>query len=63
MRNAILLREEMDRQVEVFLKQLRENGYVINTVIVIATTERIIQNHGSSLLASNGGPVLIINKY
>ena len=59
----LLLREEMDRQVEVFLKQLCENGSVVNTAIVMATAEGIVQNHDSSLLASNSGPILITKNW
>ena len=48
----------MDTQVEVFLKQLHGNGAVVNTAIVMVTAE-IKQNHDSSLLPSNSGPILI----
>ena len=59
----LLLGEEMDTQVEVFLKQLRENGAVVNTAIVMATAEGIVRNHDSSLLASNGGSVVITKNW
>ena len=54
----LILGEEMDTQVEVFLKRIRENGDMVNTAIVMATAEGIVQNHDSSLLASKGGLIL-----
>ena len=53
----------MDEQVKVFLKQLRENGAVVNTAIVMATAEGLVQNVDSNLLASNGGLIMITKNW
>ena len=55
----LLLGSELDARVEHFLKALRANGAVINTAIVLATADGIIRNHDSSLLAKNGGSIVI----
>ena len=53
--HPLLLRSELDERVQLFLKQLHGNGVVINTAIVMATAEGIVQNKDSNLLAKNGG--------
>jgi len=58
----LLLGKELDKHVETFLRQLRANGVVINTAIVMATAEGIVCSKDSNLLAQNGGPILI-SKY
>ena len=55
----LLLRSELDERVQLFLKQLRANGAVINTAIVMATAEGIVQNEDSNLLAKNGGTIVL----
>ena len=55
----LLLGSELDERVQLFLKQLRANGAVINTAIVMATAEGIIQNEDSNLLAKNGGTIVL----
>ena len=54
-----LLGEQLDNQVEKYLKTLRDKGGVINTAIVMACAEGVITNHDSNLLASNGGYITI----
>ena len=49
-----LLGEELDRQVQAYIKCLRENGAVINTQIVMAVAEGIVKSHDSNLLKVNG---------
>ena len=51
----LLLGEEMDEQVRVYIRELRANGYPINTAIVIATGQGIIKDYDSNLLSENGG--------
>ena len=55
----LLLGSELD----VFLKQLSANGAVINTAIVMATAEGIVQNEDSNLLAKNGGTIVLSNHW
>ena len=45
--------------MKLFLKQLRSNGAVINTAIVMATAEGIVNNEDSNLLAKNGGTIVL----
>ena len=57
--HPLLLVSELDERVQLFLKQLHANGAVINTAIVMATAEGIIQNKDSNLLAKNGGTIVL----
>jgi len=52
-----LLGEEMDRQLQEYIKSLREAKAVINSAIVISAAEGIVKSHDSSLLESNGGHI------
>ena len=52
-----LLGEELDHQVQAYIKCLRENGAVINTQIVMAVAEGIVKSHDSNLLRVNGGHI------
>ena len=45
--------------MQLFLKQLRANGAVIKTAIVMATVEGIVQSKDSNLLAKNGGTIVL----
>ena len=45
--------------MQLFLKQLHANGAVINTAIVMALAEGIVQRNGSNLLAKNGGTIVL----
>ena len=49
----------LDERVKLFLKQLHSNGAVINTAIVMAMVEGIVNNEDSNLLAKNGGTILL----
>ena len=55
----LLLGEQLDNQVEKYLKTLRDKGGVVNTAIVMACAEGVITNHDSNLLANNGGYITI----
>ena len=55
----LLLGSELDEQVQLFLKQPRANVAVINTAIVMATAESIVQSEDSNLLAKNRGTMLL----
>jgi len=43
----------MDRQLQEYIKNLREAKAVINSAIVISAAEGIIKSHDGSLLESN----------
>jgi len=55
----LLVGNELDVQVQLYVKELRNNGAVINTAIVMATAEGLVQHHGVNLLAKHGGPIAI----
>ena len=52
-----LLGEEMDRQLQEYIKSLREAKAVINSSIVISAAEGIVKGTDQSLLAVNGGHI------
>ena len=56
--HPLLFGSELDEQVQLLLKQLHANGTMINTAIVMATAEGIIQNKDSNLLAKNEGTIV-----
>ncbi len=58
-----LLGEEVEMQVRAYLKALRANGAVINTVIAIGCAEGIISNKDSNLLAGNGGHIALTKSW
>ena len=49
-----LLGEEMDRQLQEYIKSLREDKAVINSAIVVSAAEGIVKSYNSGLLESNG---------
>ena len=51
----LLLGKELDRQVQRYLEQLRENGSVVNSAIAIACAIGVVKSHDRNLLQSNGG--------
>ena len=50
----MLLGEEMDEQVRAYISKLRANDCPINTAIVIATGQGIVEDYDSNLLSENG---------
>ena len=52
-----LFGEAMDRQLQEYIKSLREAKAVINSAIVISAAEGIIKSHDSNLLECNGGHI------
>jgi len=52
-----LLEEEMDRQLQEYIKSLREAKTVLNSAIVISAAEGFVKSHDSSLPKSNGGHI------
>ena len=55
----LLLGEEMDVQVQAYISELRANGYLVNTAIVIATGQGIVKDYDSNLLSENGSHLKI----
>ena len=53
----LLLGDELDRQVQSYILELRNNGGVINSAITIAVAQGIVTNFDSNLLVQNGGHV------
>ena len=49
--------DELDQQVQEYLKELRKRGLAINSAIVIATAQGIIMNENANLLSCNGGGI------
>ena len=46
--------DELDRQVQSYILELRKSGGVINSAITIAVAQGIVTNFDSNLLAQNG---------
>ena len=61
--HPFLLGEELDRQLQEYMKSLRENKSVINSAIVISAAEGIIKSHKSDLLESNGGHIKLTKSW
>ena len=51
----LLLGEEMEREVQSFIKSSRELGTAVSTAVVMATTRGVVISHDANLLAENGG--------
>ena len=49
----LLLGDELDRQVQSYILELRNNGGVINSAITIAVAQGIVTNFDSNLLVQN----------
>ena len=54
----LLLGEELDGQVKMYITALRSNGAVINSAIVMACAEGLVKSHDSNLLQCNGGHIV-----
>lgn len=53
----LLLGEELDKQVRMYIQTLGSKGCPINTAIVMATATGIVKSHDSNLLSVNGGHI------
>ena len=51
----LLIGDELDEQVQAYIKDLRKSHATVNTAIVISAAEGIVRGHDASLLSSNGG--------
>ena len=57
MGRPLLIGEELDRQVQEYLRYLREQGSAVNSAIAIATAEGVVRSVDANLLACNGGGI------
>ena len=55
----LMLGEELDKQVQSYILELRSNGAVINSLITIAVAQGIVTNYDSNLLSANGGHIIL----
>ena len=53
----LFVTEELDTQIQEYIKDLRKRGLAINTSIVIASGRSIIMNKDANLLFENGGGI------
>ena len=55
----LLIGAELDARVQLYIKEMRRNGVVINTSVLMAAAEGIVTHHDANLLAKNGGSIVI----
>ena len=53
--HPLLLGEELDEQVKLYITALRNNGAVVNSAIVTACAEGLVKSRDANLLQANGG--------
>ena len=51
----LLIGDDLDKQVQAYIKDLRKSHAAVNTAILISAGEGIVRGHDASLLSSNGG--------
>jgi hypothetical protein len=54
-----LLGAKLDNLLWEYVNKLRDAGGVVNTSLVLAAAEGLVKRHKPSLLAANGGPVVL----
>ena len=55
----VLLGQELDQKVQLYLKKVREGGGAVSTRIVMAAARGLLLKYDSGMLAEFGGPVQI----
>ena len=55
----LMLGEKLDKEVQYYLKAVREGGGVITTAITMASATAIVRRADRNLLSENGGPIYI----
>lgn len=55
----LLLGEELEDEVKLFIKSTHESGSVVNTETVMGTARGVIISHNANLLLENGGYINI----
>ena len=51
----LLLGDELDKQVQEYVKYMRDRGTAVNTTVVMAAAEGIVKSKDANLLNNNGG--------
>ena len=59
----LLIGEELDQQVQQYIKDSRKRGLSINTSVVIAAGHGIVMAHNANQLAENGGTIKLTNDW
>ena len=59
----LLIGEELDQQVQQYIKDSRKRGLAINTSVVIAAGHGIVMAHDANQLAENGGTIKLTNDW
>ena len=59
----LLLGEELDKQVQAYLTELRANGGPVNIAIAIVTARGIVKDANSNLLSENGGHINLTKEW
>ena len=57
----MLLGDELDSDVQTYIRTLSKSGAVINTAICIALAEGIVHANDKHLLSCDGGPISLKN--
>ena len=55
----LLLEEELEDEVKVFIKSACESGFVVNTETVMGTASGVVIRYDANLLVNNGGYINI----
>ena len=55
----LLLGDELEQEVKIFIKAARERGTVVNTETVMGTARGVVISHDANLLLENGGYINI----
>ena len=59
----LLLPDELDTQVQEYIKELHKRGATVSTAVVVATARGIIMNKDANLLYSNGGGIKLTDEW
>ena len=59
----LLIGEELDAQVQQYVKESRKRGLPINTAVVVAAGLGIVTAHDANLLEENGGKIKLTNDW
>ena len=59
----LLIGEELDAQVQQYVKESRKRGLPINTAVVVAAGLGVVTAHDANLLEENGGKIKLTNDW
>ena len=57
--HLLLLGDKLDDHMKSCMQYLRTKGTPVNSAVVLGIASRIVKNHDSALLASNGGHIVL----